>query len=64
MTHTYGSTWEAKKGSDISKGMSWRRRRKATAVEPRVKEMEEGSEENRGSHFVLSLQEDGTCWYH
>lgn len=41
MPHTHGSTWEANKGSDVSKGMSWRRRRKATAVEPRVKEMGE-----------------------
>lgn len=53
VTHTHGSTWEANKGSDVSKGMSWRRRRKATAVEPRVKEMG-GGEGNRGSHFVLS----------
>lgn len=63
MTHTHGSPWETNKGSDASKGMSWRRRRKATAVEPRVKEMGERRKQRlplcpfpaRGWHMLVPL---------
>lgn len=59
MTHTHGSTWEANKGSDVSKGMSWRRRRKATAVEPRVKEMGAGAKETEAP--TLSFPKIVSC---
>lgn len=59
----YGSIWKANKGSDVSKGMSWRRRRKATAVEPRVKEMGERRKQRlplcpfpKWCHATLSVQ--------